>query len=366
MTLKSVMARFWLLEKMQGVRYLLDRFKFYVHTWLGLRIDKPVVIHAYKGYGRADHVCLSGRVLLDKFIVSRKEDRAWHNFVNSLKRFRSNEVMGARLRVSLGDNDFVLTTDQEGYFLLDTDLAHPLSLQPDTRTVHAQLLLTHTPWQKVAVTAQASILMPVQAEFGVISDIDDTILRTEVTSLLKIRMLYYTILKNATGREVFDAAGAFFKALARGRKGKKAINPFFYVSNSPWNLYDLLDEFLSLNNLPAGPILLRDFGIPYHKRPRDHKGHKYLQISKILSIYPQLPFVLIGDSGEKDTDIYLDIARDFPGRILVIYIHDVRSQRRAKRVSALMHTAAHVDIRLVSSYEEAAADAVARGLVLDV
>jgi phosphatidate phosphatase APP1 len=109
--------------------------------------------------------------------------------------------------------------------------------------------------------------------------------------------------------------GAFYRALHAG------INPLFYVSKSPWNLYAPLVEFLDHQGLPAGPLVLRDFGL------RMKKNHKTEAIEAILGTYPGLPFVLIGDSGEQDPEIYADIARRFPGRVRAIYIRSVSRRK---------------------------------------
>lgn len=86
-------------------------------------------------------------------------------------------------------------------------------------------------------------------------------------------------------------------------------------------------------------------------------------VRKILSTYPDLPFILVGDSGEHDTDIYLEAARNNPDRILAIYIRDVQHERRARRIEKLIEGVSDVDVRLVGSYEEALAHAQVQGWV---
>ena len=124
----------------------------------------------------------------------------------------------------------------------------------------------------------------------------------------------------------------------------------------------MLEEFLSLNGLPNGPILLRDFGIPYQEHPGNYKGHKHSSIVRILNTYPELPFILIGDSGEKDAYIYWAVAQEFPGRIAATYIRDVRSGRRARRIARFIEKTG-ADIQMVQDYTQAAGDAARRGLI---
>ncbi|NJO87235.1 MAG: App1 family protein [Lewinella sp.] len=163
-------------------------------------------------------------------------------------------------------------------------------------------------------------------------------------------MAYYG--QNAGNRRAFAKVAEFYQALQLGPE-QTAQNPFFYLSNSPWNLHDLLEDFLLLNELPAGPMLLRDFGLRYNDQPTKFKGHKVEMLRRILTTYPQLPFILLGDSGEHDTDIYLTAAQEFPRQILHIYIRDVDHNKRAKRIKALIAANSGISVKLIKSYEAA-------------
>lgn len=208
------------------------------------------------------------------------------------------------------------------------------------------------------VSTKGGLLLPFNCDFGIITDIDDTVIQTEISSFLRLRMLYLTFMKNATKRKPVRQAAAFLKALESGIAQKpRRKNPVFYVSKSPWNLYEILTSFLKINNMPKGPLFLRDFGIPFRRIPIAFKGFKFRQIKKIMEAYPHLPFVLIGDSGEKDADIYLQIAQLFPGRIKAIYIRDIKSKKRTHRVEALIRESSLDTISLVKTYKQAAVHA---------
>lgn len=332
---------------------------------LGLGQGTPIAIQAYRGFGGRDFLCLSGRVLRDKFITKAERDSAWRNFNNTLKRFNSREINGANVRVYFAGQVFDLQTDNEGYFTLDTQLAQTLPPAPERPPFwqRARVELLGIPGAELYQIQQAEVLIPgAKAKFGVISDIDDTILQTYVTSWLKWRMIYLTLLKNAFSRQAFPHSAAFFQALRRGASGY-CYNPFFYVSNSPWNLYDLLAEFLDLNKLPRGPVLLRDFGLPSQERPVRYRGHKHEQIVRLLNLYPGLPFVLIGDSGERDAAIYQAVCSEFPGRIRAVYIRDVGDAPRAQGAQQQLDGIADVPCLLVSDYKTAAQHAAQCGLL---
>jgi phosphatidate phosphatase APP1 len=331
---------------------------------LGLGSRKPLTIHTYRGFGTRDFLFMQGRVLRDKSIFRGDSDGPWRNLINTIKRFNSREINDAELAIRFADRDFQVKTDAEGFYRLMAQLDPPLPPPPAKPPFwqQAQIRLKAIPGQDdVELTQPGEVLIPSAAAFGIISDIDDTILKTYVTSWLKWRMIYLSILKNAVSRQAFRAVGPFFQALRRGAT-QADYNPFFYVSNSPWNLYDFLDDFLNQHKLPRGPILLRDFGLPYRDRHRDYRGHKHEQIIQILELYPDLPFVLIGDSGEKDTDIYRKVIQDYPKRIRAVYIRDVRSRKRAQRVQEIL-IELPVPSLLVLHYADAARHAARQGLL---
>jgi phosphatidate phosphatase APP1 len=173
-----------------------------------------------------------------------------------------------------------------------------------------------------------------RARHGVISDIDDTIVATNVTS--KLKMALTVLFSNAHTRMPFAGLPAFYRALRDGIGGNED-NPFFYVSNGPWNLYALVVEFLSLNDIPLGPIFLRDFGDQLLFSPTPEGAHKLACIERLLAAYPGLPFVLIGDSGERDPEIYSEVVERHPERIRAIYIRSIdRSERRLSGLEQLI------------------------------
>ena len=173
------------------------------------------------------------------------------------------------------------------------------------------------------------------------------------------------LLANAKTRLPFAGVSEFYKALQLGRNGKRN-NPFFYVSSSPWNMYDLLKDFLDLNSIPAGPLLLRDIGFGEGSVARGgHMGHKFKEIKQILETYPHLPFVLIGDSGQEDPKIYQEVVRQFPNRVLAIYIRDVQLPDREKIAIDVSKSLLEdkVEMVIVDNTVEAAEHAAKIGLI---
>jgi len=284
----------------------------------------PLQIVAYRGFGTVARVALRGRVL-EASVLERSlpADSRLRSFRRMLRRFFSRELPDATVRARLGTSAVDGCTDDEGYFDLtvpapDLGDAAPWSLA-EIEVVGAKVR------GLVPVRATVEILIPgAGAKLGIISDIDDTVLQTHVTQ--KLKMIWVTLSGSAFTRMPFEGTSALYHALAQGAgdASGEAHNPVFYVSKSPWNLYDFLLDFLDHHGLPRGPLLLRDIGL----REAPPVDHKSAAVRELLELYPELPFVLIGDSGERDPEIYLEAAASHPGRIVAVYIRDLGGKNR--------------------------------------
>jgi phosphatidate phosphatase APP1 len=267
------------------------------------------MIVPYLGYGTADKLLLSGRVLEDEgFTPSGNAESTWQNLMNMYNRFETDEVPGARIRALFQGVENEVIGDQEGYFNLEIHPVRPL----DSRLwQEVELELLDPPSRDgQTVRATAQVLVPsATARLGIISDVDDTIISTNVTN--KLKMLLTVTLLNEHTRKPFKGVAAFYRALQKGAKGSED-NPIFYVSSSAWNLYTLLVEFLKVQEIPIGPLLLRDFGDHLLLSSKDQHGHKMTNIKRLLETFPHLPFVLIGDSGEQDPEIYRAVVKEYP------------------------------------------------------
>ena len=273
-------------------------------------------IQPYIGYGNRERVWLHGRVLTNPPPAAPGEDdQWWENIAKTYRRFASDEVPDCPIEVSLGEHVQRSQTDAEGYFHFEIPL--PAETAQGTWG-NALLRIVDHP----RVTAEQSatscryILPGRDAEFGLISDVDDTILHTNATRLLTMARLTFT--GNARTRLPLAGAAALYQKL-----NNEGRNPAFYVSSSPWNLFDLLEDFMELNQIPAGPILLRDLGFDDDKFLKSGHDHKLVKVRRLLNAYPDLPFIPFGDSGQEDARLYTTAAEEFPDRILAIFIRDI-------------------------------------------
>jgi phosphatidate phosphatase APP1 len=303
------------------------------------RDGDPFMLAGYRSFATPSRVLVRGRAMEDEGITPAGEkDSVWRNLLNSYRRIESDPLPFARIRATVGAASQEIVADDEGFFHKWIDA----STNPDETGEWVRLsleLVSPTRSGAPPVTCEMrAVLPPPSARFAVISDMDDTVLQSHVTSITQA--IRTTVLGNARTRLPFPGVAAFYRALREGAAGDEK-NPIFYVSSSPWNLYDLLIEFLQLQEIPAGPMTLRDWDIDRSAigSGRLH-GFKDAAIREIMDAYPSLPVILIGDSSQRDPEIYREVVRANPDRVLAVYIRDVR--RTAERRGAIAALAAEV------------------------
>lgn len=373
-----------------GMERRLDRAR---HVLKRPFLHDPILVEPYLGYGDARRVRVRARVLEDRGLgPTGPADGPLTNLRNAWRRFDSDEVPGARVRVRLlastpaagalaeeevaaaaprageaasGDDapaaaealaEEVLVADGEGFLSAEIELARP----PVGGVVGVEFeLLDPVPREQRETRFRGEALVAAaDAPFGVISDVDDTVLVTGATRLRSV--LTRTLLQNAHDRLPFPGVAALYRAF------EAAGAPLFYVSSSPWNLYGVLAEFLDLNDLPLGPLLLRDWGVTAEELlPLGHGRHKRERIDEVLAAHRELPFLLVGDSGQQDPEIYADVVRRHPGRVKGVVVRHVGDEERAEAVRALSLPLAAdgVPFHLVEDSAQAARHAEAHGWI---
>ena len=286
----------------------------------------------YRGYGTTERALILGRVLENTRIASAVASQArWRNLLAMVQRIDADPLPFANVRARIGRHETRVVADDEGFLRHWIPAPAPLGAG-EWHTVRLDVEAGGDVPVEADAHIPARVLVPSpRAELGVISDMDDTVLQSEITSF--VRAMRLMLLENARTRLPFPGVAAFYRALELGAAGRGA-NPIFYVSSSPWNLHDLIADFLEAQQIPVGPMLLRDWDIGRDlMRTRDYK---LTQIREILATYPRLPFILVGDSGQEDPEIYGSLVSEFPGRILAIYIRNVSPHpERSSAIRAL-------------------------------
>ena len=299
--------------------------------------EERFVIALYGGFGTADRVAVHGRVLRENRIAPASLTHSrWQNALSMMRRIQADPLAHATLRVSVGSASVDTVADDEGFFHASVRAADAERLDDDWAVARATLV--DAPASAAArapiATARGRVLLPTRSpRHLVISDVDDTVLYSNATNLFAaIRTM---LLENARTRLPFPGVAAFYQALRNGPTRRDG-NPIFYVSSSPWNLYDVINEFLDAQGIPPGPVMLRDVDLGFDVlSSRHHHAHKREMVRRVLSAYPNVPAILIGDSGQEDPEIYRDVVGEFPNRIRAVYIRNVTPNR--DRSDAIRH-----------------------------
>lgn len=320
-----------------------------------------VVLQPYRGYGSQDEIFLIGRVFRQPTAGQGLEEASLsRSFADLGRRLLRRGLGGAVLTARFCGAEQRLRTDRDGYFRVHLRLNEP---PPADRVWHEMALELESP-ATVATTGKLFIPPP-GCRFVVISDIDDTVMHTGVAN--KAAMLWNLFMEGAESRIAFAGMSAFLNALHDGVSGKES-NPMLYVSRAPWSIYEVLDEFFNQHRIPVGPVLfLREWGLTLQSPlPRRAKGHKLELIRNMLQLYEALPFILVGDSGQRDPEIYAQVVRENRGRVQAIYIRNVsREPERRAAIEALAIEVAEAGSTLLLAADSLAmaSHAAERGLI---
>ncbi|UWQ43827.1 DUF2183 domain-containing protein (plasmid) [Leisingera aquaemixtae] len=268
-----------------------------------VRSGADLVIDPYIGYATPEALIVRGRVLTQlRHSAPRAGQGVLRNVRQMISLFLTDEAAG----ITVCHGDATAVSDEEGYFQL------PLPLPPGRAPG----------WHDIPVAvadSKAQTVCPVliprpDARYLVVSDIDDTVMKTSAYSL--VRNLWTTFSGNALTRHVFpDSADLLRKLSQQGR------NPVFYVSSSPWNMHAFLDQVFRQADMVRGPMFLRDLGLSETQFiSAGHGSHKGQSIDLLLNAHPELPAILMGDTGQKDASIYGAAVRRHPGRIAAVLL----------------------------------------------
>lgn len=320
------------------------------------RSQGPIVIDTFRGYASREALFMVGRVMHQPPSDAPTDFSASASLWDVVRRMRRSGVSGARLIATIDGQRQGLITDRDGYFSLRMRLRQPLAPERASAEVHLRLI------KPAEAEARGEVqVAPPAARFMVVSDIDDTVVATGVAN--KIRMISRMLLRSAESRVAFAGVAELYQQLSDGAGGHEQ-NPLLYVSRGPWVIYETLEAFFKLHRFPEHPVLfLREWGLRF-RPPFVRKGHdhKIEIINELLAVSPDLPVVLIGDSGQHDPEMYDDIIQSWPGRVRLVLIRDVTSGARDEAVAELAKHPS-VPFVLAETSGEMAAAAAAAGLI---
>lgn len=325
-----------------------------------LRAGRPVRVVPFSGTAGSGGTRVTGRVLVQLSGAEPPTSAAggWQLLRANVVPFVTVEVPGARVRVDVGGRSRLVEADREGYL---TAVFEDLLLPPGRHPV------VLAPVEPGGAPATGTVHAPdPAADLALVSDIDDTVVDSGVAHG-PVAVVQTVLLSDATARVPLAGAPELYRALAH-RSGGSAQRPVFYVSTSPWNLAELLEDFLHRHGFPSGPLFLTDWGPGRSGLLRiGAHAHKLAALRRIAEDLPGPRLVLLGDSGQADAEIYAAFATEHPGRVAAVYIRraGVETPSRRARLDASAGLLAAAGVPFVVADDSAAflAHARAGGLV---
>ena len=318
---------------------LMALYSFIAYAWDGDQIDADETVVFFPSYGYFNpstgkwvitiqgHIfepsagSVKRRALIAGFetytgSTVQDEDEFWRR----IRPLVSDDEGGEKVKIKLGKRTYTLPESSAG-----GRITGKLTLNDSD----AQQLMDTAGWITYSATSENNRIFTgkirlIQTEgLSIISDIDDTIKITEVYKGGK------TMLINTFSRPLQAAPGmsAFYSKL------NKSGTRFHYLSGSPWQLFPLLDEFLAVNSFPAGSFNMKEF----RANPTSPEFWDFIAsgsteefkkdvIKELMTSYPARQFILIGDSGERDPEIYGWAAGAYPNQVREIYIRNVTQE----------------------------------------
>lgn len=278
-----------------------------------------VRIEPYPGYGAPGWARVLARAVLaapqvpDEDLPGAGAAQAggdWHaaraHAVRGWRSFLTVPVGGAPVEVTVGDTVHRLTTDRGGY--LDDVLA--VDLPPGW---HDLRLRTQ---DGIAATAPIQVVDPA-ARHGIVADIDDTVMVTRLPRPLVAG--WNAFVRHENAREAVPGMAELFDRLLAGA----GDGPVLYLSTGAWNAAPAIGRFLRRHGFPAGTLLLTDWGPTNTGWFRSGTRHKVAQLHRLFTEFPGIRWVLVGDDGQRDPEIYAGAARHFPDRVRAILLRQL-------------------------------------------
>lgn len=318
---------------------------------------------AYRGVTCGNFLWIRGRIVQNNDLPAPSEnDSLWKNMSNSFKRVTCRGYPNEKGMLSISGQNFEFTCDKHGSFELYTN-----KFQPQSNLFRLDASWTFPDLNYQIETPETIYNIQPQSPgqpFGIISDIDDTVVHTFVQ--YKSQAVLRTMMGNAYTKDAIAGAATFLNRLSREGLEEDNRFPVFYVSRSPYQIYDVLNDFFHLNNFPDGPIWLKYAWLKSlsYKQQNVVKEPKYRNMCRLLEMTSPLPYIVIGDSAELDAIIYLNLAKKFPNRILRIYIRRVTTSEEFEVLRRKTEAFKDKDLVLFFKYyHELNSDAKKRGFL---
>lgn len=283
-------------------------------------------LKVYRGYASDKLLVVFGHVF-KKSPVPLSEKTKFKHAYSVFRTFRRKTISNADVYLHFNNKKIHTKTLKDGYFRFSIPLKDTFQNNSESGWNKIEVELNH---EGKSVKRMAEILRPFDGKLAFISDIDDTFLISHTNNLFK--KLYVLLWRNVNDRKVFEDVTAHYQQLSKSGQERGETNAFFYVSSSEWNLYNFIEQFTKIHNLPKAVIKLKSIKtslLDFLFTGRGSHHHKFDKIKEIIEFYPHLCFVLMGDDSQADPLIYEQICKTFPQNIKAIYIRQTEKKQKS-------------------------------------
>ncbi|MFI8595842.1 DUF2183 domain-containing protein [Kocuria koreensis] len=272
--------------------------------------NEPVIV-PFVGYGKTSWVRVLGRavyktMMFSDIIDSFAGDQRATSPARGWRSFTSVPIANAEIDVVIGDQHFQVSADHGG--VIDVELA--IELAPGVHTVRMSTAGSD-------VVSSTVYVVPDDEKIGIICDVDDTIMVTALPRPLLAAWNSFVLSEHA--RMPTPGMPVFLERLHRAHPHA----PIMYLSTGAWNVAPTLRRFLSRNAYPEGTLLLTDWGPTRTRWFRSGAAHKVDSLKRLAREFPDMKWILVGDDGQRDPDIYNGFALRYPENVAAIVIRNL-------------------------------------------
>jgi len=271
-------------------------------------------IEVYNAYGNERQLFIQGRTLVKKKFRQVKKDDGWlSNLWRRARQIEGNEIEEAKIKATIKNQSYEIKGDDEGYF--DFHIKSKVLLSTGYEPI--DLKIENNP---TAHKTQATIINSQKKLLGIICDIDDTVMISNVPNKFKLAM--NTLFKNYKQRKAVPTMAKRLKKLL-AENPKDAPSTLFFLSGSPQQLFNPIKSFLAYNHFPKYTIILKKAHGDHTDPLTDQLAYKSQKIERLIQLYPNMEWVMFGDSGEKDKEVYELMKKRYPTKVKRFYIRNV-------------------------------------------
>ncbi len=271
-------------------------------------------VAGYTGYGTPERARVFARVTLSRTEPEERRTALTHAHDSLLdiaqrgwRVFLTAPAGKVPVTVRMGEAVVHGTSDRGGYVDLDVP-GHGLGPGWQEATVGLD--------NGDSVTVSVRVVDP-EAEVGLVSDIDDTIMITHLPRILIAG--WNTFVRSELVRQSVPGMGSLYRALVT----EDPRMPVFYLSTGAWNTAPALTRFLRRHDYPIGPMLLTDWGPTNTGWFRSGQEHKERELRRLVEEFPSMSWILVGDDGQHDPVIYGQVAQEHPEAVAAICIREL-------------------------------------------